>query len=546
MKRIILLLLILPLVIKASEFIGLDDVKAGMKGVCYTVFNGTEPDSFEVEVVDIIEKYETGTGLILVKCLGEKTAATGVAQGMSGSPVYFNGRLAGSLSYTWSNLKEPYGGITPIEEMLELKEEMNAPSENGKYKRITVPIVFSNVEASAMEFLKSSGFAFYAQNSISSSGSLIGKGKSVLEPGRAIAVKLVQGDMSASAIGTVTYVDGDKIYALGHPLFQKGGVEYPVSEAYIYGILPRTDISYKMGYAFDDNAGSAVQDRLAGMLCLSDRKTPMMPVSIKFKGGRKINLEFVRDEDIISSMLPVMFLSSVVRDYRMSGPLTINYRMNIYPSNERKITYENMVSSESGLFECYLDMMGILNVLTKNMFKKLEMDSITVDADVEERISLCSVWSIGLEKKYYAEGDTVKGYVVLKPFRGENIIEKFEMPIPHGISGDTIFLVATNGKDDMALEQARSESKYDFTDYSGLYSIVSGLKPSNTIIIKLLDKGAGFIENSKEYSNLPQTKIFQQMQFGRKLTNMGLISQSEFRTNYVVVGDATQTIKIRR
>lgn len=546
MKRLILLFLCLPIILSSEEFIGLDGIRPGMHGVCYTVFNGTEPDSFGVEVIDVIEKYETGTGLILVKCVGDRTALTGVAQGMSGSPVYFNGRLAGSLSYTWSNLKEPYGGITPIKEMLELKENMNINSDEVKYKRITVPIVFSNVEASAIECLKNGDFSYYSRSGASGTGSSVENGKSLLAPGRAIAIKLVQGDMSASAIGTVTYVDGDKIYALGHPLFQKGGVEYPVSEAYIYGILPKTDISYKMGYAFSDNAGTAVQDRLTGMLCISGKETPMMPVTIKFRGGKKINLEFVRDEDIISSMLPVMFLSSVVRDYRMSGPLTINYRMNIYPSNEKKITYENMVSSESGLFECYLDMMGILNVLTKNMFKKLVIDSINIDADVEERISLCSVWSIGLERKYYAEGDTVRGYVVLKPFRGSNIIEKFEVPLPHGISGDTIFLVATNGKDDMALEQARSESKYDFTDYSGLYSIVAGLKPSNTIVIKLLDKGAGFIENSKEYSNLPQTKIFQQMQIGRKLTNMGLIGQSEFRTNYVVIGEATQTIKIRR
>jgi len=114
------------------------------------------------------------------------------------------------------------------------------------------------------------------------------------------------------------------------------------------------------------------------------------------------------------------------------------------------------------------------------------------------------------------------------------------------MSGDTLFLVATNGKDDMVLEQGRNESRYDFTDYNGLYSIVSNLKPSNTIVLKLMNKGIGFIENSKEFSNLPQTKMFQQIQLGRKLTNMGLIEQNEFRTNYVVLGESTQIIKIRR
>jgi len=309
---------------------------------------------------------------------------------------------------------------------------------------------------------------------------------------------------------------------------------------------PKTDISYKMGYAFDDNAGTAVQDRLTGMLCESGLKTEMIPVRFGFKGGKNVNLEFVKDEDIISSMLPVMFLSSVVRDYRMSGPLTINYRLDIYPKNEKKISYENMVSSELGIFEAYMDMLGILTVITKNIFRKLDIDSIIVEAEAAEKISMCTIWDIAVDKKYYAEGDTVRGYLVLKPYRGENIIEKFEIQLPHGLSGDTLFLVATNGKDDMVLEQGRNESRYDFTDYNGLYSIVSNLKPSNTIVLKLMNKGIGFIENSKEFSNLPQTKMFQQIQLGRKLTNMGLIEQNEFRTNYVVLGESTQIIKIRR
>lgn len=551
MKKLILLTLsaVSLAFICAAEFIDISELEKGMRGYCITVFEGTTPDTFEVEVIDVISSGESSVEMALVRCFGEKVEKTGIAQGMSGSPVYFNGKLFGSMSYTWDNLKEPLGGVVPIKRMLELEsfEKAEGAGDAGGYrlKEIAVPVVLTGVNGNLLESLKSEAeglkWAVSGKNSLDAKN--IG---GELLPGKGIAINLIEGEMSASAIGTVTYVDNDKVYSLGHPFNLAGEIEYPVSEAYIYTILPRNDISYKMGFPLEKNLGCAVQDRTYGILSLSGKSAAMTAVSFRLDKGRRIDLRFARQGDVISAYLPLMFTSAISNFYKGSGPMTADYKMIVYSGGKKRLQYSNMMTGENIFFGVYFDMQSILYAYFSNMYEKVAPDSIIVEAEVSEDVREYFIWGIRTERKYYSEGETVKGEVLLKTFKGEDGTQPFSFVMPCGYSSDSMILYAAGGKNDLMSDAARSEAKYQFKNLSTFEDIVNNANPSNAVVIKLFGRRRGFVDNNKEYFSLPQSFINKQITAGKKMIMSDILFKSVLLSNGVVEGETSTVLKIRR
>ncbi|HAV92235.1 TPA: hypothetical protein DCW38_03535, partial [candidate division WOR-3 bacterium] len=492
-------ILFLSLASFEMEFIDIGELQKGMKGYCTTVFNGTKIDTFEVEVIDIIGDGESSVEMALVKCIGANVEKTGIAQGMSGSPVYFNGKLFGSLSYTWDNLREPIGGAVPIKRMLEIEDyqKNDNKSEGFKLKEIAIPIVLTGVNENVLETLKKENEVFKYAVAGKNSG-LASSEAGELIPGKGIAINLIDGDMTASAIGTVTYVDNDKVYSFGHPFTLKGKIEYPVSEAYIYMILPRTDISYKMGFPLSKTLGCAVQDRTYGVLAYKNKTASMVNVALKINQDERINLRFIKENDIIASYLPLMLVSAISKYYKMSGAMTSEYKMSIYSKGKKRIEYKNMYTGENLFFGIYMDMQSILYAYLSNMYEKVPVDSIVVESTVAENINQYFVWDVQVEKKYYKIGETVNGRVFLKSFKGEDVSRDFSFDLPEASSQDSLLLYVGGGKNDIISETGRSEAKFQFKDLSTFENIVNTLNPSNSIVIKLYGRRKGFIDNNKE------------------------------------------------
>src|SRR5579862_1168848 len=284
---------------KPVETISVSEIRAGMKGVAYTVFQGTKPDSMGVEVLGILKNANGPKGdIILVRLSGEKAEYTGVVAGMSGSPVYLDGKLAGALAFRIGEFsKEPIAGVTPIAEMLEIsaldRNPASAPIEatsaarspsktaspgvadtsftdssnrdfTNYLKPIETPLVFDGfsedtVQRFAPQFAAAGIVPVMGAGSVSDT-----KQPEPIEPGSAVSAILVRGDMDIAATCTVTYMDAQHLLACGHPLMQFGSVDLPMTKAQVLATLPSPMFLFNNADA-TETVGSFVQDRHNGI-----------------------------------------------------------------------------------------------------------------------------------------------------------------------------------------------------------------------------------------------------------------------------------------
>src|SRR5580698_1850280 len=303
---------------KPFETIAVSQIHAGMRGVAYTVFQGTKPESMDVEVLGVMHNVNGPKGdIILVRLHGTKPEYTGVVAGMSGSPVYFDGKLAGALAFRIGEFsKEPIAGVTPIADMLEINALDRTPAEEaaavkpaitaaaGKtsgpgeptsisnldpaspvqnfsnyLKPIEAPLVFNGfsedaVRAFAPQFASVGIVPVMGAGSVSNA-----KQPEPLVAGSAVSAILVRGDMDIAATCTVTYIDPERLLACGHPLLQFGSVDLPMNKAEVLATLPSPLNAFKIVNTTEE-AGVFVQDRHTGIMGVFNKQPEMIPVAL--------------------------------------------------------------------------------------------------------------------------------------------------------------------------------------------------------------------------------------------------------------------------
>jgi hypothetical protein len=328
--------------------IPLSEIHAGMKGVALTVFQGTKPEQMEVEVLGILKNVNGPKGdVILVRLGGTKAEYTGVVAGMSGSPVYFDGKLAGALAFRIGEFsKEPIAGVTPIGEMLEIKAMDQSPENRPDASKtkvsaasktsgpgiadplanfasaitpIETPLVFNGFSQDALK-LFAPQLASAGITPVMGAGSVSdAKQPEPLEPGSAISAILVRGDMDISATCTVTYMDAHHLLACGHPLLQYGMVDLPMTKADVVATLPSPLNAFKIVNATEP-VGAFVQDRHTGILGEFGKKPDMIPVTLNIHGGaapRQFHYEVLNNPNLspVAVMVTVFNALHGVNDY---------------------------------------------------------------------------------------------------------------------------------------------------------------------------------------------------------------------------------------
>ena len=316
---------------KAQEFFPLADIRKGMRAVAYTVFEGSEPKPFELEVLGVLEGFNSPKqNAIIVKLMGPDTDRTGVFAGMSGSPVYIDGKLVGAIAFAYQFSKESIGGVTPIQDMVSIFDQ-----KAGETKAIDQPRAISFSEISFNN--KSRDFADFVNPPKSGATNVAGVSASVLKPiatplaitgvapdvierfapqfqtmgllpvagaagavpitelsktdgntlkpGSTIVVPLVRGDYSLAAAGTVTHRDGNKIYAFGHPFLSVGVTEWPMNEGEVVTVIPSVANSFKLAKP-TAMVGTMRGDRSTGIFGELGVAPYMIPVEINLKTSR--------------------------------------------------------------------------------------------------------------------------------------------------------------------------------------------------------------------------------------------------------------------
>ena len=307
----------------------LDQVHRGQHGVAYTVFEGVVPSAVEVEILGVLHNaLGPHQDMILARLGGKDAVYTGVVAGMSGSPVYIDGKLAGALAFRIGQFsKEPIAGITPIQQMLQVKDMPeggpvpvhtgNTTTGNAEIRPIETPLLFSGFSQQAVDAFKD---RFTAQGLTPvvglGGGSSTEKQPEPIEPGSSVSALLVRGDMEIAATCTATYVDKTQLLACGHPITQTGSVSVPMTKAEVVATLPSPLNAFKIVNTTEE-VGAFTQDRQTAIRGEFGAKAHMVPVSVTFHAGatRAVHFEVVDSPELT----PLLMLTSIYQSMMQSN-----------------------------------------------------------------------------------------------------------------------------------------------------------------------------------------------------------------------------------
>lgn len=574
---------------KAVETIPVSEIRAGMHGVAYTVFQGTKPESMGVEVLGILRNANGPKGdIILVRLSGEKVEYTGVVAGMSGSPVYLNGKLAGALAFRIGEFsKEPIAGVTPIKEMFEISamdrrpgSTVNAESsvhtptrtagpgadglssdglavkDYANYlKPIEAPLVFSGFSQAAMQrfspqFAKAGIVPVMGVGSVSES-----KQPEPLEPGSAISAILVRGDMDIAATCTVTYMDAHHLLACGHPLLQFGMVDLPMTKAEVLATLPSPLNAFKIVNATEP-VGAFVQDRHTGILGEFGKQPEMIPVTLNIHGGaadKQFHYEVLNNANLspLAMMATVFNALHGVNEYgedttyRMNGRISVNG----YPD----VTVQNMFAPSDGgqpaAVMAALSLGDRFSRIYDNPYTVPGIRGVQLDFDLVRERRWARLEGARTDLIEARPGDEITIETVLRPYRGEVILQQIPIHIPTSTSRGPLRILVSDGE---TLDRVRRGNPLlgRKMDLASTIALLNKQHVNNRVYVSLLEADPEAMVADKVMPTLPLSimNVMDSMRGTQEMIVQGESSVNEAATgplDYVVSGAQVLTITIK-
>ncbi len=564
--------------ISDTEFLPVSEVKEGMHGYAKTVIHGTKIDTFDVDVLGIMKnKGAAGGDLVLVKVSGPLINETGgIAQGMSGSPVYIDGKLLGAIAYGFPQSDGRIGMVTPISDMLRLwtvdKNTDNNQDINGNNDLIPLatPVMASGYTREGMDFLgdKMKDFHMVPYSSASSGAD---DAPQVLEAGSAVSAALVTGDLKLGAIGTVTYVDGDHMVAFGHPFMDRGGSSYFMHNSYIFTVVPSHNVPFKLG-SVGAMIGEINQDRGAGISGISG----LIPESVRLHSsvfdedtGRRgdLNVRIIQNENLIPMLAVTSAYNNISNTLDRNGMGTVSLAYTLFPEDMKQKTFTrtNMYWSSKDVAARSVDeIYNVIKLLTQNRFKPYKLRNISVDMKVTEERKTAQIIEAAASPTIVSPGDTIYIRVKLQPWRGEIFYKDVTFKVPENQPmGDMILEVRGGGV--IPLPYLIQQQKYNLTDeilerirtykdFDDLFTKIGKEDKNNQIVVEILDPDTSMIDkgdDSKVKTEIQNKKPSETPDYlrGNSVEKNGADKEgdapkSSVDTNYVIYGDGQFNFKV--
>jgi hypothetical protein len=462
-----------------TPIFSLKDIRPGMKGVGKTVFSGSRIDEFQVEILGVLDNIGPKQSLILARLSGGPLAETGVLQGMSGSPVYIGGRLVGAVAMGFPFSKEPIAGIRPIEDMLRV-ESAPAPARqiarlrpwDGKLSAvlpprgdvlaagermvdIATPVSFGGFTHNTIEQFASQlrSLGLEPRQGISGGGpssQRLGK-PSDLQPGSMISVQLVSGDLSIGADGTVTSIDGHRIYAFGHRFLAVGSTDLPFARAEVLTLLPNLSASFKISTA-REWMGSITQDRSVAVAGELGRRAATLPVSISVTdrgaaAAKPFTYQFnmVNDRVLAPFLMQMAVFSAIDATERTTGESSFSVKGEVeFEDGSAPVKLNNMYSGDFGL-AAQVSLAAAVPVayVMQSGFNALQLKRVSLAIESFPRrrqVQIDQFWSARREVR---PGETVDLTAVLSGENGLEVTRKASYKVPIGAAaGPLQFTIA--------------------------------------------------------------------------------------------------------
>ncbi len=536
--------------VKAATIImPLVEVKTGMKGKGKSVFEAGRIEEFDADILGVLQNYRPKRNMILARLRGRGLETSGVIEGMSGSPVYVDGKLIGAVAFSFPFSKEPIAGITPIEEMLAIERDAEAPKPGpavplpleknmtlddllAVYKRsrgpiaasaaspesflpLNVPVLLGGFSTPAFErasaFFSGLGFQPVRAGSAGQSADRPVLSGLRLQAGEAVGVQLMGGDLDMTAVGTVTHVDGDKVLAFGHPFYNLGAVDFPMTRVDVLTVVPNVQSSFKLGTT-GPMVGRITQDRTAGAFGELGKAPRLIPVRVKLATGPTTRKEFafrVVNDRILSPALMNMALSSIITsEERSYGNVSLEFDGDVYLDNGASVhledlfsgNYDNPSSSLSGIVA------AVVYYLTNNEFKDVGIFRIDLDIRASEEARLCNLDRVLLDKYEASPGERIQIKTYYRTFKEEVRVEEAGIQTPNLPGGSEFYLVVGDAAAMQQIERSQYRTQ-DFAprDLEQLIRILGNLRKNNRIYFKVMAAKPGLFLKGEEMPNLPPT-----------------------------------------
>ncbi len=428
------------------------DLQPGMQGIGKTVISGDKIEDFNVEILGVNGSEATGYS-IFVRLYGDLIDRTGgVAQGMSGSPVYIDGRLVGAVAFGKAFNDPHYCFLTPIGSMLKLLDMPLA--HDGAFVPQGTSLLAGGFTPSGMEYLQEQ-LQSVGLEAVNGGSSGDAPGSDVLQPGSAVGVSLMEGDMSLGALGTVTWTDDEgHILAFGHPFMQRGDSSFFMNKVWVLGCIPNVQSSYKVG-----NIGKVIgtinQDRASGIAGILGNAPQSIPVFIAVSDtGRGINsssrINIIEDEKLVPVILDAAVFNTVSKtvDRNGGGTAKLHFEITGVDSNKQQVLIDrdNMYYAADNLLKSINgELVEAANILTQNKFEQVDIYGISVTAEVSEDVQVAEILRVTPQKREVKPGEKLLIDVVLKPYRGAEFTETIPFVVPKNHPGGKLALSVRGG-----------------------------------------------------------------------------------------------------
>ena len=595
---------------QGSRIMPLDEVKPGMVGIGRTVFEGAELSDFTVHIIGVLRNIQgPKRDLILARLEGGPIAKTGVAAGMSGSPVFVDGRLIGAVGYSIGSFPtEAIAGITPIEQMKdatamparrggEVASRIDLPitldalstalrasidrvkpfaaraadvrtiglpaSEGGQLatmlRPIATPLIVNGFEPEAVDLLgglfKEAGFAPVASPGIGGRASADERAalNGPLREGDAVGVALLSGDAEMGATGTVTHIDGNRVYAFGHPFFGLGPADLPMTRAYVYAMLPSLMSSFKIS-TMGDVIGTIRQDRATAIAGTLDKGPATVPMTVTLRsrrGGEVATRTFtfqVGTDQTFTPLLAYVTLYNALSGYeRQFGSATFVLKGRARVAGHGDLAFEDVFAGDSPTLAAATSIGGPLTMLMANDREPVTLDALEFTVDAYETPLSTTIERVWVDDIRPRPGRTIPLKVLTRGYRGEEKISTVQIAIPANATGPLSVLVA-DGRQLNALEQRELRRSVQPQGVAQMLRLLNGTRRNNRIYVRLMTGAPGAVVNGEALTALPPSvlSVLEGDRHGGSFSPIrsAAVGEYEIPMDVAVIGARTITIDV--
>jgi hypothetical protein len=545
---------------KDPRFFALEDLRPGMKGIARTVFSGTEPEEFGVEILGVLPGYPAPRqNAIIARLSGANAERTGVFAGMSGSPVFIDNKLVGAIAFAFPFAKEPIAGITPIQQMIDVFERGSAsqtqrprepravsfaqlastgwkptlpkpaitstsliapvsagspllPLMGQQMTPIATPVVFGGISQESLQMFAPQLMAGGLLPVSGAGGSagitpLAKANEKTLTPGKSVSVQLVRGDYSIAASGTVTFRDGNRIYAFGHPFLSLGASDMPMSETAVVTVIPNVNNSFKLSVP-GAMMGSISQDRASGVFGQLGQAPKMIPVKINLHTSRERTetyaYEIANDSFLTPLLLNITVFNTITSSERALGDSTITIKGNIDIKGQEPIEVDRRFSAGNSPILAAGSVAGPISSLLGSGFDDVQIQGVTLDISSTDTKYAGTLERIALSKTEARRGEKIEIQAYVRTESGKQFVQRIPVQIPEDATpGQLLVFVGDGG----ALQEGSAAKAFVPQDLGQLVKAINKVKKSDRLYVKLFRITPGAVIGTSELPNLPPSVV---------------------------------------